>query len=114
MKNTFRATKLFFAMTSALASTMLFTGCASTRTTTVKTSSTPRPARIGWKQQGIASWYGDPYDGRRAANGEIYDMQAFTAAHKTLPFETWVRVKNISNKKWTEVRITDRDRKSTR
>ena len=95
-------------MTLVLASAMLFTGCASKRTTTAKTSSPPRPTRIGWKQEGIASWYGDPYHGRRAANGEIYDMEAFTAAHKTLPFETWVRVKNISNKKWTEVRITDR------
>lgn len=108
MKNTFLAAKVFFTMMLVLASMMLFTGCASKRTTTAKRSSTPRPARIGWKQQGIASWYGDPYHGRRAANGEIYDMEAFTAAHKTLPFETWVRVKNISNRKSTEVRITDR------
>ena len=60
------------------------------------------------KQVGIASWYGDPYHGRKAANGEIYDMNTFTAAHKSLPFETWVRVKNLSNNKTTEVRITDR------
>lgn len=108
MKNTFRVVNFFFAMTFVFASSLLFTGCASKRRTTLKKSSTPRVARIGWKQQGIASWYGDPYHGRRAANGEIYDMEEFTAAHKTLPFETWVRVKNISNKKSTDVRITDR------
>lgn len=53
-----------------------------------ETASTPKPARIGMKQVGIASWYGDPYHGRKAANGEIYDMNTFTAAHKSLPFET--------------------------
>ena len=108
MKNAFRAVNIFFTLTFFVAPSLLLTGCASKRPTTVKSSSTPRPARIGWKQQGIASWYGDPYHGRHAANGEIYDMEAFTAAHKTLPFETWVRVKNISNKKSTDVRITDR------
>jgi len=65
-------------------------------------------AVIGHTESGIASWYGDPYHGRRAANGEIYDMEKMTAAHKTLPFETWVRVQNLTNKKSCEVRITDR------
>ena len=49
-------------------------------------------ARIGATQTGVASWYGHPYHGRRAANGEIYDMEKMTAAHRTLPFGTWVRV----------------------
>jgi rare lipoprotein A len=57
---------------------------------------------------GSASWYGVPYHGRRAANGEIYDMYKLTAAHRTLPFETIVRVTNLKNGKQTEVRITDR------
>ena len=56
----------------------------------------------------MASWYGDPFNGRRAANGEIYDMHAFTAAHRTLPFGAMVRVTNLRNGKQTEVRITDR------
>ncbi len=60
------------------------------------------------KEKGIASWYGDPYNGRRAANGEIYNMDEMTAAHKSLPFETWVNVKNLTNRKTTTVRITDR------
>jgi rare lipoprotein A len=49
-----------------------------------------------------------PFHGRRASNGEIYDMHKFTAAHRTLPFETIVRVTNLSNGKSTVVRITDR------
>jgi len=63
---------------------------------------------IGETQTGIASWYGEPYHGRRAANGEIYDMEQLTAAHRTLPFETWVRVQNLANSKTVDVRITDR------
>lgn len=65
-------------------------------------------ARTGATQEGIASWYGEPYHGRRAANGEIYDMEQFTAAHPSLPFETWVRVRLLASSKETEVRITDR------
>jgi rare lipoprotein A len=64
--------------------------------------------RIGATETGIASWYGHPYHGRRAANGEIYDMDRLTAAHRTLPFETWVEVANLSNQKSVTVRITDR------
>ena len=65
-------------------------------------------ARTGSTEDGIASWYGDPYHGRRAANGEIFDMDKHTAAHPSLPFETWVRVKRNDTKKETEVRIIDR------
>jgi rare lipoprotein A len=59
-------------------------------------------------EQGNASWYGIPFHGRRASNGEVYDMHKLTAAHRTLPFETVVRVTNLSNGKATVVRITDR------
>lgn len=59
-------------------------------------------------EQGVASWYGDPFNRRRTSNGEIYDMHAFTAAHRTLPFNAVVRVTNLRNGKQTEVRITDR------
>ena len=65
-------------------------------------------ARIGATEEGIASWYGEPYHGRRAANGELFDMEQFTAAHPSHPFETWVRVRLLANRKETEVRITDR------
>ncbi len=62
----------------------------------------------GWSETGIASWYGHPYHGRRAANGEIYDMEQLTAAHKTLPFDTIVKVTSLTNGKSITVRITDR------
>ena len=66
------------------------------------------PPPVGSAEIGLASWYGHPYHGRPAANGEIYDMEQMTAAHRTLPFNTWVRVENFTNHKTVEVRITDR------
>jgi len=68
----------------------------------------PTPAPAGYTEEGNASWYGNPFNGRRASNGEIYDMHKLTAAHRTLPFETMVRVTNLNNGKSTTVRITDR------
>lgn len=63
---------------------------------------------MGYTETGIASWYGKPYHGRPAANGEIYDMEKLTAAHRTLPFNTWVRVYDLDNNRTVEVRINDR------
>ena len=68
----------------------------------------PAAVRPGYTETGMASWYGRPYDGRRAAGGEIYDMEQMTAAHRTLPFNTWVRVQNLENDRTVEVRINDR------
>ncbi len=68
----------------------------------------PAPAPVGYTEEGNASWYGNPFHGRRASNGEVYDMYKLTAAHRTLPFETTVRVTNLNNGKSTTVRITDR------
>lgn len=73
-------------------------------------------ALLGWAvepgsssvEMGVASWYGYPFHGRTAADGEIYLMEKLTAAHRTLPFNTWVRVVNLTNDKAVEVRITDR------
>jgi rare lipoprotein A len=59
-------------------------------------------------QEGIASWYGNKYHGRQTANGERYDMNGITAAHKTLPFNTWVRVVHQETKREVLVRINDR------
>jgi rare lipoprotein A len=59
-------------------------------------------------EQGIASWYGIPFDGRRASDGEIFDMRLPVAAHRTLPFGSIVRVTNLNNGLQTEVRIIDR------
>jgi rare lipoprotein A len=80
----------------------LLAGCSSRR------AQAPRIPKIGDRQTGEASWYGDPYHGRRAANGEVYDMEKLTAAHRTLAFDTWLRVENLDNKKSVVVRIIDR------
>jgi rare lipoprotein A len=62
----------------------------------------------GLVQTGIASWYGSDFHGKRTANGEIYDMDKLTAAHKYLPFHTLVEVENLENNKKVLVRINDR------
>lgn len=68
----------------------------------------PIPHSQGFSQRGKASWYGKKFHGRKTANGEIYNMYAMTAAHKTLPLGTCVRVKNLQNNKEIDVRINDR------
>lgn len=68
----------------------------------------PIPHARGFEQQGIASWYGREFHGRRTSSGETYDMFAMTAAHKTLPLGTYVRVHNLDNGKTLDVRINDR------
>jgi rare lipoprotein A len=83
---------------------LLAAGCARHGTARLP----PPPARIGSTETGIASWYGVPYDGRPSASGEIFDMEMLTAAHRALPFQTWVEVTNLANGKQVDVRITDR------
>ncbi len=63
---------------------------------------------LRYKEVGLASWYGGEFHGRKTACGEIYDMYGPTAAHRTLPFHTRVRVTNLENGRKTEVRINDR------
>lgn len=67
-----------------------------------------RKGRRGFEQGGIASWYGPGFHGRITANGETYDMEAMTAAHKQLPFGSVVEVVNRDNGRRTRVRINDR------
>jgi rare lipoprotein A len=59
-------------------------------------------------EEGMASWYGNPYHGRPAADGEIYDMETLVAAHRTLPFNTWLEVTNLNNARVVKVRVIDR------
>lgn len=63
---------------------------------------------VGIRDRGIASWYGEQFHGRLAANGEVFDMSALTAAHRTLPLGSMVRVVNLVNGKHVRVRINDR------
>jgi rare lipoprotein A len=81
---------------------------AASAPTPKRNKAAPTPAPSGYTEEGNASWYGEPFHGRHASNGEIYDMYKLTAAHRTLPFETMVRVTNLNNGKSTTVRITDR------
>jgi len=57
---------------------------------------------------GKASWYGEAFDGRQTASGEPFDMYELTAAHRTLPLGSWVKVTNLRNHLWVLVRINDR------
>jgi rare lipoprotein A len=62
----------------------------------------------GYREKGLASWYGLKFHGKRTSSGEPYDMYAMTAAHKTLPLPTWVRVTNLDNGKSVVVKVNDR------
>ena len=62
----------------------------------------------GWEETGEASWYGPGFHGKQTASGEVYDMEAMTAAHKELPFGARVRIQNLDNGRETVVRINDR------
>ncbi len=66
------------------------------------------PVPVGYEETGQASWYGHPYHGRETSSGQVYDMRQMTAAHRTLPFDTWVLVENRDNGRTVEVRINDR------
>lgn len=66
------------------------------------------PSATGYRERGVASWYGEKFHGRNTSNGERYDMYALTAAHKTLPLPTWVRVTNLRNGASIVVRVNDR------
>ena len=68
----------------------------------------PLPHANGFIQRGNASWYGKKFHGKKTANGEIYDMYSISAAHKTLPLGTWVKVLNLRNNRELETRINDR------
>lgn len=92
---------------------LLTSACAKKRTQASAPRSVPaRPGgsavKPGTVEEGLASWYGHPYHGRRAANGEVYDMHKLTAAHRTLPFDTIVNVRNLDNQREVQVRINDR------
>ena len=63
---------------------------------------------VNYRQDGLASWYGDDFHGRLTANGEVYDMTSLSAAHPTLPMPCYARVTNLANGKSLIVRVNDR------
>ncbi len=68
----------------------------------------PLPDARGFRQEGTASWYGRDFHGRPTSSGEPYDMHGVSAAHKILPLGTWVRVYNLENRRYLDLRINDR------
>ena len=95
--------------------TLIFQACGISRVGTERSGnpnapSTNLPAAEAGRmlQTGIASWYGPNFHGKATANGEVFNMNDFTAAHRTLPFNTIVEVRNTSNNKAVSVRINDR------
>ena len=101
-------------------SALLVCGCSTVEPPPPTLPGHPKPYKVGriwyqplphaqsFSQWGKASWYGTKFHGKKTANGEIYNMYAMTAAHKTLPFDTVVSVKNVENNKTVQVRINDR------
>ncbi len=68
----------------------------------------PIPSSYGFTQKGVASWYGDDFHGRKTSNAETYNMYEMTAAHKTLPMDTILLVRNLENNREIVVRVNDR------
>jgi rare lipoprotein A len=100
-------------LTGAAALAVLAAGCASTahparRAPHAVAHTAPAAAKLGAVEEGLASWYGEPYHGRPTASGSRYDMWAMTAAHRTLPFGTVVRVTNLDSQRQAEITINDR------
>lgn len=102
-------TTLTFALTAILC------GCAAPRQAPqpappppAPVVSAPAPDAPTFTQQGRASWYGNFHQGQKTANGEIYDMNQLTAAHRSLPFGSVVRVTNLQSGQSVKVRINDR------
>jgi len=84
-------------------------GCVSSPRFTAARPPSGEPGRqFSFSEEGMASYYAEEFNGRRTSNGEVYDMNQFTAAHRTLPFETKVRVTNELSGKAVIVRINDR------
>lgn len=63
---------------------------------------------VGFREEGIASWYGPGFHGRKTSSGEVFDMHDFTAAHRTMPFGTYLKVTDRRNGRWVRVKVNDR------
>ena len=93
--------------TATLILTLGATASATDVTPDVQTKpQTVKPRR--WFEIGQASWYGRKFQGHKTADGETYDMNALTCAHRTLPLGSWIRVTNLKNRKSVFVRVNDR------
>lgn len=96
-----------------LSASMLLIGCVSAPRFTMSKDTIPQTIEsssgsLALTEEGIASYYADDFHGRKTSNGEIFDMNGMTAAHRTLPFNTKVQVTNLQSGKSVIVRINDR------
>lgn len=92
---------------------LTWSGCMATRYNRAVGSSEPSQSQVAEAstedgETGIASYYGDGFDGRKTSSGEIFYRDGFTAAHRTLPFGTRLRVHNLDNGRTVEVKVNDR------
>ena len=83
-------------------------GCSNLTEQTIAKTPEVKPQAYAKGQSGRASWYGPGFQGRKTANGERYNMNAYSAAHKTLAFGTKICVKNLNNGKGVALRVNDR------
>lgn len=86
----------------------LLANCGGSTAGSADAGTSPEPAGVGRTLTGRASWYGGKHHGRKTASGERFDKEQLTAAHRTLPFGTRVRVTNLDNGRTVVVRINDR------
>ncbi|MGL4598068.1 MAG: septal ring lytic transglycosylase RlpA family protein [Bacteroidia bacterium] len=93
---------------SMLFGIVLFGQTDSVRTDSLKTKEASDTIRVTYTEQGIASWYGEAFAGRKTSSGEIFCPDSMTCAHKTLPFGSLVRVTNLKNDSVIVVKVTDR------
>ena len=91
-----------------LASTMLAAGCAVVPSAPLRDHSAAPSTAVPRAEVGLASWYGEFHHGLRTASGEIFDMGAMTAAHRSLPLGTRLQVTNLENGRSARVRVNDR------
>ncbi len=124
LKFEIRNSKFENVLAAAVVLLLVGSGCAHRQTAPVATASdvqeqtveneqteppvTAKEPKAGKTEKGLASWYGEPYHGRRTASGEVYDMHGMTAAHRTLAFGTVVRVTRRDTNAAVKVRVNDR------
>lgn len=108
--------RLCAVLIAASAAAVLAAGCAGTGLSpeerqallsTPSPSPEPVPGQV-FRETGVSSWYGKDFHGRKTANGETYDMYGLTAAHRTLPLGTYIRVTNLENYRSAKVKVNDR------
>ena len=121
MHSVMKTREMKSAIMMGLAASFLFSASCSKKSKTAHVPPAPQPSRaashmtarpsplpVGYTEEGVASWYGIPYHGRPAADGEIYNMETLVAAHRLMPFNTWLKVTNLTNNKSVNVRVIDR------